>query len=173
MTGGVKHVQTRTSWRTLVILGVLVLFSLNGGYLIQLFGKVKPIPYISGQVTREAYITRHRPEYPAIAFVNRTLPQDARILSIFLGNRRYYFEREVLFDLALVQSALTEAASPEDFRRSLKSRGITHMVVGSALFNNWVAGNLAPPQKALLQRFFNEKTRVLFKENGHGVLELL
>ena len=152
---------------------MLVLFSLNCGYIFQLFGKVNPIPYISGQVTREAYITQRRPEYPAIAFVNRTLPQDARILSIFLGNRRYYFDREVLSDLPLVQTALADAANPEDLRRSLKSRGVTHLVVGSALFNNWVAGNLAPTQKALLQRFFNEKTRVLFMENGHGVLELL
>jgi hypothetical protein len=78
----------------------------------------------------------------------------------------------VLFDLTLFQSALTEAVSPEDLRRSLKIQGITHLVVGSALFNNWVAGNLVPPQKALLQRFFNEKTRVLFMENGHGVFQL-
>jgi hypothetical protein len=173
ITGGGKDAQTHTPWRSVVIFGVLVLFSLNLGYIFQLFGKVDPVPYISGQVTREAYITRHRPEYPAIAFVNRTLPQDARILSIFLGNRRYYFDREVLFELELLQTAVAEAASPEDLRRSLKSRGITHLVVGSALFNNWVAENLAPSQRLLLQGFFKEKTRVLFIENGHAVLELL
>ena len=156
----------------LSMIGVLVLFSLNFGYIFQIFNKVDPVPYLRDQVTREAYITQHRPEYPAIAFVNRTLPQDARILSIFLGNRRYYFEREVLFDLTLVQSALTEAVSPEDLRRSLKSQGITHLVVGSALFNNWVAENLAPSQRSLLQGFFNEKTRLLFMANGHAVLEL-
>jgi 4-amino-4-deoxy-L-arabinose transferase-like glycosyltransferase len=171
-SGGDRQAQNRTPWRTLVIFGVLVLFSLNGSYIFQLFGKVDPVPYISGQVTRDAYITRHRPEYPAIAFVNRSLPQDARILSIFLGNRRYYFEREVLFDLALVQSALTAAASPEDLRRSLKSHGVSHFVVGTALFNNWVTENLSPSQRSLLQGFFNEKTRVLFIENGHAVLDL-
>jgi hypothetical protein len=94
-------------------------------------------------------------------------------LSIFLGNRRYYFDREVLFDLALVQTALAGAESPEDLLRSLKSRGVTHLVVGSALFNNWVAGNLSPSQKTLLQGFFNGKTRAIFMENGHAVLELL
>jgi hypothetical protein len=173
MAGGGRDAQPRSPWWKLSIFGVLVLFSLNFGYIFQLFGKVNPVPYISGQVTREAYITQHRPEYSAIAFVNRTLPQDARILSIFLGNRRYYFEREVLFDLALVQTALTEAISPEDLLYSLKSRGVTHLVVGIDPFNNWVAGNFASSQKALLQRFFNEKTRRLFMENGHGVFQLL
>jgi hypothetical protein len=173
ITGERKDAQVRSYWWNLSMLGVLVLFSLNFGYIFQLFNKVDPVPYLRDQITREGYITRHRPEYPAIAYVNRTLPQDARILSIFLGNRRYYFDREVLFELKLLQIAIAEAASPEDLRRSLKSRGITHLVVGSVLFNNWVAGNLAPPQKRLLQRFFNEKTQLLFMENGHGVLELL
>jgi hypothetical protein len=173
VAGGERGGQALTPWRALLTLGVLVFFSLNGGYIFQLFSKVNPVPYISGQVTREAYITQHRPEYPAIAFVNRTLPQDARILSIFLGNRRYYFDREVLSDLPLVQTALADAANPEDLLRSLKNRGVTHLVVGSALFNNWVAGNLSPSQKVLLQGFFNEKTRALFMENGHAVLELL
>ncbi len=177
MAGGERGGQAVTPWRALLTLGVLVLFSLNGSYIFQLFGKVNPIPYISGQVTREAYITQRRPEYPAIAFVNRTLPQDARILSIFLGNRRYYFDREVLSDLALVQTALADAASPEDLLRSLKSRGVTHLVVGSALFNNWVAGNLSPSQKALLARllqrkdagaFHGKRARCFRAAIGHG-----
>ncbi|MDZ7597859.1 MAG: hypothetical protein U5J82_06135 [Desulfobacterales bacterium] len=91
-------------------------------------------------------------------------------MSIFLGNRRYYFDREVLSDLALVQTALADAANPEDLLRSLKNRGVTHLVVGSALFNNWVAGNLSPASKGVAcnasstkrRRRFSWKTGTLF-----------
>ncbi len=79
--------------------GVLALYP--AGYLIDQFDKVKAMPYISGKIDRDAYITQFRPEYPAIRFANQNLPGTARILAIFLGNRGYYFDRDVLFDMKL------------------------------------------------------------------------
>ncbi|MDZ7597858.1 MAG: hypothetical protein U5J82_06130 [Desulfobacterales bacterium] len=39
MAGGGKPAQAFTPWRGLLILGVVVFFSLNGGYIFQLFSK--------------------------------------------------------------------------------------------------------------------------------------
>lgn len=171
--GGDDDFQSLKSYQTVAIVGVLLLCSLNGIYIFQLFKKVNPIPYISGEVSREGYISQHRPEFPSVDFANRSLPPNARILSIFLGNRRYYFEREVLFDLPLVQRALNSAQNPEDFLNALKEKGITHLVIGLDLFNNWLNGNATIDQTDLLNRFFKKKTQELFMQNNYSLFKLL
>ena len=39
-----------------------------------------------------------RPEYAAFRYINERLPADAKVLGVFLGNRRYYCDRTLVFD---------------------------------------------------------------------------
>ena len=62
----------------------------NGQYIASQFAAVNPLPYLRGDVDRDAYITAFRPEYPIIQWLNaRTTPHD-RLICLFLGNRGYY-----------------------------------------------------------------------------------
>lgn len=64
----------------------------NGQYLGSQYVEVNPLPYLRGEISRETYISNHRPEYSAIQWLNaRTTPQD-RIICLFLGNRGYYMD---------------------------------------------------------------------------------
>ena len=72
---------------------MLLLFGMNAAYLLDQFRVVDPIGYLSGRVGREMYITRYRPEYPVMKFANEYLAADAKILGLYLGNRRYYSDR--------------------------------------------------------------------------------
>ena len=65
-------------------------------YIHALYLKVDPIPYISGQIDRDSYIKKFRPEYEVIRYANQHLPEDALILGLFIGNRRYYFDKKIL-----------------------------------------------------------------------------
>ena len=78
-------------------LGVMLMLTLNALYIYQKWESVRPLEYIGGQVDRAAYITRHRPEYPLVRYANQHLMKGDRILCVFLGNRRYYFEIDTLF----------------------------------------------------------------------------
>jgi 4-amino-4-deoxy-L-arabinose transferase-like glycosyltransferase len=77
---------------------LLLLFSTNAAYIFRQFNIVDPFSYLSGRLDREAYIEKYRPEYPVFLFANQHLTKDDKILGLFLGKRRYYSDREIIFD---------------------------------------------------------------------------
>jgi hypothetical protein len=164
---------TPSGWRTWIQAGVwaFVLALLPAGYLIDQFDKVKVMPYISGKIDRDSYITQFRPEYPAIRFANQNLPGTARILAIFLGNRGYYFDRDVLFDMKLPVPAISTAGSGRTVEALLHQQGITHLLIRYDLFDRWL-GTLTDTDKETLARFFQTRTRLLFSSGGHGLFAL-
>ena len=79
------------------------------------FEKLQTIPYLSGQVTRDDYITQYRPEYPLIQYANTHLSPDDRLLGIFLGQRRYYFDRDITFNEGILLAAVRRAKGPNRY----------------------------------------------------------
>lgn len=158
------------------ILLLLFFLSLNVGYLASQYRYVRPLAYLSGAWTRAEYISRYRPEYPAMAYINQNLPQDVRILFVFLGGRGYYCHRPYIFDFADKQSKLAmlarTASDPGQIQAGLKKIGITHLLVGDRLLRSWVAEKFSPQSAARLDRFFQQHTRWLFHENGVSLLAL-
>lgn len=149
--------------------GVLALYP--AGYLIDQFDKVKAIPYISGKIDRDSYITQFRPEYSAIRFANQNLPDTVKILAIFLGNRGYYFDRNVQFDMKLPIPANDTAGSGRTVKDLLLQKGITHLLIRYDLFDRWIS-TLTDNDKKTLASFFQNRTRLLFASDGHGLFVL-
>lgn len=149
--------------------GVLALCP--AGYLIDQFDKVKAIAYLSGKMDRDAYITQFRPEYPAVRYANQNLPDQAKILAIFLGNRGYYFDRDVLFDMKLPIPAAGASGSDRAVKALLRQKGVTHLLIRYDLFDRWL-GNLTESDREILTRFFQTRTRLLFSSGGHGLFGL-
>ncbi len=149
--------------------GVLALFP--AGYLIDQFDKVKAMSYISGKIDRDSYITQFRPEYPAIRFANQNLPDTAKILAIFLGNRGYYFDRDVLFDMKLPIPVVETAGAGQTVEALLHRQGITHLLIRYDFFDRWL-GTLTEKDRQTLARFFQTRTRLLFSSGGHGLFAL-
>jgi hypothetical protein len=147
---------------------VSVLVLVPAGYLISQFDKIKPISYISGKIDRDTYITQFRPEYPAIQYANRNLPDEAKILAIFLGNRGYYFDRNVLFDLKL---PIPADHSDHSVAALLQEKGITHLLIRYDLFERWLL-TLSETDRDTLTRFFKNRTRLVFSSRGHGLFGL-
>ena len=150
---------------------VLALYPAN--YLIDQFDEVKAIPYLRGKIDRDSYITQFRPEYPAIRYANQNLPGTARILAIFLGNRGYYFDRDVRFDMKLPIPAINTATagSGQTVEALLRQQGITHLLIRYDLFDRWL-GTLTDTDRETLARFFQTRTRLLFSSGGHGLFAL-
>jgi hypothetical protein len=146
-----------------VFLGLL---GLNAAYLIDQFRIVDPVSYLRGEISREAYILKHRPEYAAISFANRNLPENARILALFNGNRIYYSERELVCDNESFRRAVNASQSPADLVQALKGKNFSHLLVRADLFNQWAESQFQPDQKAVLQSFFGDVLLRLYQ--GHG-----
>ena len=146
-----------------VFLGLL---GLNAGYLVDQFRIVDPISYLRGEVTREAYILKHRPEYAAISFANRNLPENARILALFNGNRIYYSDRELVCDNESFRRAVNASKSSADLVQTLRGNRISHLLVRADLFSQWAESQFQPDQKAVLHSFFGDALLRLYE--GHG-----
>ncbi|KAB2891580.1 MAG: phospholipid carrier-dependent glycosyltransferase [Desulfobulbaceae bacterium] len=161
--------------RSLVAVCAIGALAYNLQYLSSQFTLIKPLTYITGKVSREQYITSYRPEYPAIQFINQ-LQQPIKTLAIFLGNRGYYFDTPVVFDLQNNRSTLLEltkhSADGQHMYKALTARQITHLIIRFDLFEQYVQQNLSPVETNRLSKFFQEHTRLVFSKNNHGVFLL-
>jgi len=153
---------------------VSFLIWMNAAYILGQFRYVDPISYISGRVERDEYIERYRPEYSAIKYANKNLPNNAKILCIFLGNRGYYSDREMVFDRNqnLFRKTVKSANSPGKILLDLNKRGITHLLVRYDLFNTWSNNNFDDEEKEMVGEFFKEQITLLFSKGGYGLFRL-
>jgi len=146
-----------------------LIVSFNAIYVLQQFRIVNPVEYLRGDIERDEYIEKYRPEYAAIKYANSNLSEDAKILCFFLGNRSYYSNREMLFDYPiLIHSIKNRNMISSDLRK----KGITHLLIWYEMFNKWANNNFNADEKTSLRMFFEENTTLLFSKGGHGLYEL-
>ena len=156
----------------LVISTAAAMLAVNAFYIYQQFNYVQPLSYISGQVSRDEYIIRYRPEYPLFQYANQHLPADARILAIFLGNRGYYSHRQMVFGNALFKKLAQKSRSADRLSQALKQRGFSHVIVRYDLFNRWSAVQFNDSQKETIMRWFKKHAELVYSKGGYGLFKL-
>ncbi len=107
-------------------------------YSLDLYRKIDPLPVISGQVSRDAYISEHRPEYAVISAANATVPDDGKVLGLFIGKRRYFFDVDAIVLNEVFTTIAESTASPADIAGRLRALGYTHIVTNNHLFGEWM-----------------------------------
>jgi len=154
----------------LLVLGAL--FFLNIAYMAEQFVKVAPLTYISGKVTRDDYISRFRPAYRLHEYAGRYLPHDAIILGLFMGNRRYYSRRQMIFDAAFFKELVCRYDSAQTVADALGARGITHLMLRQDLFERWATDNFNPAQLSNIEALFSNHLTPLVTGGGYGLYQL-
>jgi len=153
-----------------VLAAVILIF--NAPYIIHQFKLVAPFSYISGRVERDAYITRYRPEYTIIEYANTHLAADAKLLVLFMGNRRYYSDRELIFGNNLFLKSVKKVDSAQAILNDLQKRGFSHLLIRYDLFNTWTEKQFNDREKKMLKVFFARNVKLLLSKNGYGLFEL-
>ncbi|MFC1857517.1 ArnT family glycosyltransferase [Thermodesulfobacteriota bacterium] len=169
-----EHSSTgnRRIWRGALSVVIVLTLSLNAIYIWEQFKTVDPVSYISGKVGRDDYIERFRRDYAAMRFANQNLSEDTKILALFLGKRRYYSNRHMVFDTTMFRHALHQSKSPEMLTLRLNEAGITHLLVRYDLFATWVDTNFGERKKAMLQKFFKEHATLMFSRYMYGLFQV-
>jgi hypothetical protein len=155
-----------------ILLLVGALFTYNGIYIFQQFKYVKPFSYLSGQVSRDEYIVQYRPEYIVIQYVNRHLPEFSKILALFMGNRRYYADRELVFGSNLFRKIIKDGASSEIIQGELQKKGFTHLLIRYDLFNLWAEKQFSILEKEKMIAFFERHAIKLYSQAGYGLFKI-
>lgn len=164
--------RVRNICTAMVSLIAVLLVALNANYLLEQYRYVDPISYISGRVGRDDYIERFRKEHPTILFANRNLSEKDQILGLFLGKRRYYSDRKIIFDEGFLLDVLKRSKSPKEVQIHLRKRGITHLFIRYDLFNQWQIDNFDKREKERVANFFHNDLNLLFSKNNYGLFEL-
>ena len=163
---------SRKTAQSAVLLVASILLIYNGMYIYKLFSYVNPFDYLSGQTSRDEYIVRYRPEYSVVQYMNQTLPPNAKVLALFLGNRGYYCDREVIFGDDLFKNIVKNGDSPGMIRKSLRKKGLTNLLIRYDLFNRWVESQFDGKEKEMLKQFFNGYVTLLSNQAGYGLYAL-
>lgn len=115
--------------RAMVLVGCL--FFISNGTHLYLFETVRdPLPVALGVMSRTDYLSKKLDYYPAMEFMNKSLPSDANVL--FVGDQRsYYCPRRHLAPMGLLPTPLrdwtNDAADGAAFGRKLRELGFTHL----------------------------------------------
>ena len=135
-----------------------------------------PLGYLSGSVSRDAYLARRLPEYTAFQYIAKATAADAKIYLLFIGRRAYYCERNYFHDggelPGFLLAAIRDSASPDQIEQKLKKQGITHLMVRENLLTTYLANNLNPAQAALWNQFAETRLRLGFRDGGHAVYQI-
>ncbi|MCG6895268.1 MAG: glycosyltransferase family 39 protein, partial [Desulfobacteraceae bacterium] len=165
------------TWRKIgfgaAVLAVVAGIGLNAAYIIGQFQIIRPVEYLLGGADRHAYIERHRPVYPVFRYANAHIPEPSRILGLFLGDRGYYLQREIVFRERIFKEAVENATSFEDVASHLKHQKFTHLIIRQDLFYRWIDDNFDEVQKERLRHFMERGCRMLFFRNGYGLFQIL
>jgi len=149
------------------------LLAMNGLYIQDLIGRVEPFGYLTGTVSRDAYIQKHRPEYAANTYINRNLAEDSRILCLFTGNRIYYSDREMVCDSELFRRIIRSAPSAESARQRLIQKGISHLLLYGPIFTRWANSQFDDHAKGILQNLFRQDLSDMFQGHDYYLFQLL
>ena len=145
---------------------------MNTAYIIKQFEYVDPFSYVGGKIGRNEYITRYRPEYRAFQYANRNLPEDVKVLALFLGNRSYYSDRELIFGDNLFKKIVKKSNSSDMIGAEIQRLGITHLLIRYDIFNRWADGQFNEKEKKRLGTFLDRNLNRLFSQSGYGLFGL-
>ena len=155
--------------RICVLLAAIFALYLNAAYIVEQFHLVRPFSYILGRMDRDVYISRYRPEYTVLQYANRNLSVKDKILGIFLGNRRYYSDRELIFGNNFFRKSIKLAESPDVLAAELQRKGFTHLLIRFDLFNRWAGVQFDEAEREILKKFFKSHLTQLFSQSGYGL----
>jgi len=141
-----------------VLFAVALLIAANLVYLGSRFTDIRPLPYLLGGESRDDFLSRQVGSYPATAFINRNLPDDAIVYLLYLSGRGYYLDRAYIHhagqEAGIVKAMVRSTTDEATLTAFLKSLGGTHLLVREELLI-----------KSLVDNFPDETVR--------GVLEML
>lgn len=173
---GVHNIYLRILHPSILVGGVVILLAFNGVYLWNYFQSVSPLGFLSGKESREGFLNRMLPDYPAVQYINQKLPSTAKIYFIFMGRRVYYCLRDYFHDPGDLAWSLVrmiqEAQSESGVKTKLEEKGLTHLLVRDELLQRFLRNNLSSEKQKLWDSFVALHLRGLFRDQRYSLYQV-
>jgi hypothetical protein len=155
----------------------IVLMSRNVIYAVKYYQSISPMNYIAGKESKDEYLSRRDGSYPAMKYINKFTPQNARIRLIFLAGRGYYLERayedDPTFGMAVIRSLVAAATDDKTFQNYIYSLSYTHLLVRIDLFNQFLQNNYSPEAGKLLIQCMSKTMDEIYNKDGYAVYRII
>jgi hypothetical protein len=131
------------------------------------FGLPNNLSVVSGMESKESFLLRTFAPYDTFRYINKNLPEDAKILFLW-ENRGFYCEREYIFDSVFEASwilkMVREAKNSLGLFKKLNEMQITHI-----LLNKRLAGIFYDPKGGelkIIEEFLAKYTELIYSKNN-------
>ena len=161
-----------------VALGLIVAVCLlpNGLYLAHFWQKAEPAAFLTGREDRAGYLRRHLEYYPAVDYLNRTLPGEARVLLLFAGDQGYYLNRGYRFAAYFsgegLRPVLERAVSGDAVYEGFCGLGLTHILTRDDLLAGYLASNFDRARLRVWTDFAKKYLRLLYRGRGYSLYQI-
>ena len=173
---GIKKSFEIKIFRPVSIVLIAGLFIFNGWYVVDLYKKYQPMQYLLGRETKEQYLSRMLPDYATTAFANSSLPDDAKVMLLFTGDRGYYWEREYYYGDRMgsdIINFVKGASDEKELKGKFKAIGITHLFVRDSLFAKFSRDNFGADKMEIIDKFFKTQLKPMYSKNDYTLYEII
>ena len=166
-----QWLDSATRASTVTALVIAVYFAPNLVYAAGLYGRIDPLPYVTGRQDYATYVTQRRSEYPAVALANQLVQPGKKVLGLHLGYRRYYFSVDAILVNEVFASIADQAGSGDGIADRLLELGYSHLLVHTGLFRQWL-GTTDEPTAARVNAFIATRLTETLFDGGFGLYEI-
>lgn len=175
---GLHHISQRLSTQsppstaqTTTALLLAAFFSYNLFYAANLYKKIDPMPFITGDISRDEYISHHLPYFSLNQVANKVVPENGKLLGVYTGNRRYYLDVPHTLQSEMIFHLARNASDAKDLAEKMSEYQITHLLVRVDLFNNKLSGE-SDEVKRLLSDFFKRNIQLLASQDRFSLYQI-
>jgi hypothetical protein len=131
-------------------------------------------PYLSGQVSREAFLETQDPGYATFAYANNYLPANADVWMALYEDRGYLLDRHYLWANPIGQRVLPleQYTTSEQLAAALKALGITHIIYNSQRTDRYSYLPNGLHNASLVKSLLADHARLLFSSAEIGLYAL-
>jgi len=166
----------RSAWLFAFVTVFIAALLPNLFYIKNYYRKYDPIIYISGKISRDAYIAHYDYSYPAMQYINKYTPEKSKIRLIFLARRGYYLDRTYEDDndlgIGFIRGLVESANNDQTFQNYILYRGYTHLLIRIDLFHRFIQDNYSPDMDKILTRRMSNTLDILYKKDEHAVYRI-
>jgi len=109
--------------------------------------------------------------YNAVKYINNSLPNDAKVFTMFLGRRGYYldraYENESSFGMSTIRHMVNSSEDEEKYLEYIQSMNVTHILMRNDLVNKYLQDNFSIKKINRLLKLVKKNWKKVYEDNAY------